>query len=232
MGSKTKNWLVCQVGAREDYAIPRALHRANLLERFLTDAWIPPSSVLRKFSGSKLAERFHNELSSARISKFNLSLLFFELLAHTRRLGEWETIIARNRWFQRHVSSLLRFQVASPESQRILLSYSYTALQPFRYAKSRGWKTVLVQIDPGPEEEKIVAEEVVRVPALSGQWRRAPAEYWAAWREECELADGIVVNSEWSREALLRSGIPAEKLSVVPLAFEESAVSSGKATAG
>ena len=30
------------------------------------------------------------------------------------------------------------------------VSYSYTALEPFRYAKANGWKTLLVQIDPGP----------------------------------------------------------------------------------
>ena len=82
------------------------------------------------------------------------------------------------------------------------MSYSYTALEPFRYAKAHGWKTVLVQIDPGPEEERIVAEEAARVPELAGGWQPAPAEYWASWREECKLADRILVNSEWSREGV------------------------------
>ena len=40
------------------------------------------------------------------------------------------------------------------------------------------------------------------------------------WREECELADRIVVNSEWSREGLVRGGVPGEKISVIPLAYE------------
>ena len=59
------------------------------------------------------------------------------------------------------------------------LSYSYTALEPFRYAKAHGWKTLLVQIDPGPEEERIVAEEAARVPELAGDWQPAPPEYWS-----------------------------------------------------
>src|SRR5207247_1982467 len=104
--------------------------------------------------------------------------------------------------------------------QPILLSYSYTALEPFRYAKAHGWKTLLVQIDPGPEEEAIVAEEAVRVRELAAAWQPAPAEYWAFWREECKLADRIVVNSEWSREALVRRGVPRQKVSVIPLAYE------------
>jgi len=104
------------------------------------------------------------------------------------------------------------------------LSYSYAALEPFRYAKAHGWKTLLVQIDPGPEEEAIVAEEVARVPHLAAEWQPAPPEYWAFWREECNLADRIVVNSEWSREGLVRGGVPREKLSVIPLAYEEPGV--------
>jgi glycosyltransferase involved in cell wall biosynthesis len=79
---------------------------------------------------------------------------------------------------------------------------------------------VLVQIDPGPEEEAIVAQEGARVPELAGEWQSAPAEYWGSWREECNLADRIVVNSEWSREGLIRGGVSGDKISVIPLAYE------------
>jgi glycosyltransferase involved in cell wall biosynthesis len=214
------SWVCCQLGAREHYAVPRALLRRDMLGCLVTDAWVPPSSFLAKVSGRRLADRFHNELSDADVISFNSSLILFEMLCRTRRLGEWETIIARNRWFQRKVASFLRSQLSIINSRPILLSYSYTALEPFRCAKSRGWKTVLVQIDPGPEEERIVAEEVARVPELARGWQPAPAEYWASWREECGLADAIIVNSEWSQEGLVRSGVPPEKLTVIPLAYE------------
>src|SRR5215471_282536 len=216
------NWLCCQLGAREHYAVPRALFRLGALGWLVTDAWISPSSFLAKLSASKLADRFHAELRDADVMAFNSSLILFEMLSRARRLGEWETIIARNQWFQRKVVRALSSRLSTPSYQPILLSYSYTALQPFRYAKSRGWKTVLVQIDPGPEEERIVAEEVARVPALAGEWQAAPLDYWSAWRQECDIADSIIVNSEWSREGLLRGGIPTEKLTLIPLAYEES----------
>src|SRR5207247_6636512 len=35
-----------------------------------------------------------------------------------------------------------------------------------------------------------------------------------------KLADRIVVNSEWSREGLVRGGVPVEKISIIPLAYE------------
>lgn len=224
-------WLCCQLGAREHYAIPRALFRLRMLDRLVTDAWVPPSSFLAKLSGSRLADRFQNELRDAPTIAFNSSLILFETLARVRHLTDWQKIFARNRWFQRKVVSYFRSsQLLALNSQPILLSYSYTALEPFRHAKSRGWKTVLVQIDPGPEEEKIVAEETARVPELAGDWQPAPAEYWVSWRKECDLADHILVNSEWSQEGLIRSGVPREKLSVIPLAYEPPRVASERLT--
>jgi glycosyltransferase involved in cell wall biosynthesis len=227
-------WFCCQLGAREHYAIPRALFRLSALASLVTDAWIPPSSLLAKIygHGSKLGDRFHNELRDAPVAALNSSLILFEMLCRMRRLGEWKTIIARNRWFQRKVVSRLGSQLSTIDPQAILLSYSYAALGPFRYAKSRGWKTVLVQMDPGPEEERIVAEEVVRVPELAGKWQPAPAEYWASWRKECELADRIVVNSEWSRDSLVCSGVPREKVSIIPLAYETPDVRGQKSEVG
>ena len=95
-----------------------------------------------------------------------------------------------------------------------------------------GWKTLLVQIDPGPEEERIVAKETAREPELAGEWHPAPLEYWAFWREECKLADRIVVNSEWSREGLIRGGVRAEKISIIPLAYEAPEIRGQKSEVG
>ena len=226
-------WLCCQLGAREHFAIPRALFRRSLLDRLVTDAWVPPSSFLAKLFRSRLADHFHNELRDAPVIAFNSSLMLFETLTRARHLTDWQKIIARNRWFQRKVVSYLRCsQLSTLNSQMILLSYSYTALEPFRHAKSRGWTTVLVQIDPGPEEEKIVAKEVARVPELAGEWQPAPAEYWGSWREEADLADRIIVNSEWSQEGVVRSGVPREKVSIIPLAYEAPEVGGQKSEVG
>ena len=236
-------WVCCQLGAREHYAIPRALFRIGMLGAFVTDAWVPPLSLLAKCCGhtSKFAHRFHSELCGTRVKAFNSSLVLFEMLASARNSAGWPKVLARNRWFQRKVVSFLRSQLRNGtwlrrsftrptlDSQPILCSYSYTALEPFRYAKSRGWKTLLFQIDPGPEEERILAEETAREPELAAEWHPAPPEYWAFWREECKLADRIVVNSEWSREGLIRGGVPNEKISVIPLAYEP-ATSSGRFT--
>ncbi len=115
-------WICCQLGAREHYAIPRALYRRDMLGYLLTDAWIPPSSLLAKICGGSLADRFHRELSDARVMAFNSSVISFEMLARARRLAEWERIIARNQWFQRKVVGAL-FNSQLSDSQ--LSAYSF-----------------------------------------------------------------------------------------------------------
>src|SRR5262249_44001955 len=96
----SRKWICCQLGAREHYAIPRALLCQGLFGCLLTDAWVSPSSFLAKISARSLADRFHNELSDARVMSFNSSVILFEMLARARRLAEWETIVVRNQWFQ------------------------------------------------------------------------------------------------------------------------------------
>lgn len=206
---------------------------------------MPPSSLLARIDRSQKSDvrcqrsdvrsRWHQELKEAVVASFNSWLVAFEILARVRRLRGWPLIIARNNWFQRKAVSALRDYVTTRQQDNArssviggqssggpftLFSYSYAAREIFRFAKQQGWKTVLGQIDPGPVEEKIVAEEAARVPELADDWQPAPVKYWDNWQEECSLADHIIVNSEWSRTCLEKAGVNGSKLSVVPLAYE------------
>jgi glycosyltransferase involved in cell wall biosynthesis len=173
---------------------------------------------------SLASSRFHPDLSEARVTAFNSSLVWFELLTRVRRLRGWERVIARNYWFQRKVVTYLSSsQLSVVGSQPILFAYSYAARDIFRFAKAQGWKTVLGQIDPGPVEEEIVRADHEIHPEFVSDWRPALAKYWQNWRRELELADKILVNSDWARTALERSGVDQQKLAVIPLAYEPPA---------
>jgi len=208
-------WLCCQLGAREHYVVPRALQHSGLLRELITDLWIRPGSVLRSLRNG-LAGRFHPSLSSARVTAMNFGALTFELSAVG--MTGWRLITRRNDWFQRSVVKQLARNHSSPNLN--VFAYSYAASEIFNVALKRGWRTVLGQIDPGPVEEQIVAK---LTPASNGPWQPAPPEYWKRWYGECERAERIVVNSLWSRRALLDAGIREEKIRVIPLAFEPSA---------
>jgi len=219
------SWICCQLGAREHYAIPRALHSSEALAKFVTDFWYPPGSVSSRILPSSLKQnprgRYHRGLANADVTSLNRSALTFEIISRIRGQSGWTQIMARNKWFQRKVAGYLARNVEKLKAENLIVfSYSYAAQEIFRFAKSKGWKTVLGQIDPGPVEEKIVAEEVAREQELGAMWQPASAVYWDFWREECELADRIVVNSEWSRTCLAKAGANGSKLFVIPLAYE------------
>jgi glycosyltransferase involved in cell wall biosynthesis len=218
-------WICCQLGAREHYAVPRALHARGALTKLVTDFWSSRGSeFLRTLPLSlkrDLRARYHPDLADAEVEGLNFSMLKFEIISRMRRQSGWTQTIARNRWFQHKVVSILsNFELPPSNSQPILFAYSYAALELLKHAKKHGWQTVLGQIDPGPVEEKIVAEEVAREPELGATWQPAPQAYWDLWREECNLADRIVVNSKWARSALEKAGIWSNKIRIIPLAYE------------
>jgi len=192
-----QSWICCQLGAREHYAVPRALKLGGLLDELITDLWIRPGTLLH-MSQKRLTGRFHPDLAGARVVAPNIPALTFELKASLARENGWTLISRRNEWFQKQaVSQLAR----NHNGNHTVFAYSYAAKKIFEFARVRGWRTVLGQIDPGPTES-------------------APKAYWNNWRDECSLADQILVNSNWSRDALIAEGVAAEKIRVIPLAYE------------
>ena len=213
------SWICCQLGAREHYAVPRALLSSGLLGEFITDLWIRPGTLLHSWK-KRLTGRFHPGLIGARVKAPNAAALTFEFRASLARENGWKLIGRRNQWFQQHaVAELSR---TSTNGNHTVFAYSYAAEEIFKFAKDRGWQTVLGQIDPGPAEERIVASLDQTSSIKHKHWEPAPADYWKSWRHECAFADRIVVNSEWSRNALLEEGVRAEKICVIPVAYESS----------
>jgi glycosyltransferase involved in cell wall biosynthesis len=218
-------WLACQLGAREHYAVPRALHRDDMLSALITDAWVPPGKPLGIIHRS-LRNRFHPDLKKATVISRNAGIMRFEAAHKLRGVTGWNLILARNEWFQQHVMKGLRrlsqaSRQSTPSGRSVLFSFSYAAREAFQWAREMGIATVIGQIDGGPAEEQLVAR-------LCTNGRRqsfcpAPASYWERWREECELADRIVVNSQWSYDLLAGDGIPKRKMRIIPLAYDPPA---------
>ena len=218
------NWICCQLGAREHYAVPRALVRSGVRPALVTDVWLPPSGAVGKIFGringvtslNRSRGRYSADLGDVVVKSFNHRAMAFETSLRIRGRTGWDAIMDRNVWFQRAARDWLD-RMLTPGS--ILFAYSYAALELLRLAKERGCRTVLGQIDPGIVEERIVAEEVARYPEFDSGFEPAPPEYWDLWREECRLADVIMVNSPWAARALAEDGVEAGKLRVVPLAY-------------
>jgi glycosyltransferase involved in cell wall biosynthesis len=149
-----------------------------------------------------------------------VSLVAQEIEWRLKRLSGWPLLIARNEWFQSAALGRLEALAADAPHRVVLFAHSYSALQPFQFAKARGWTTVLGQIDPGEEHFKIVRRLSDAAPQFGPAPEAPPIEYFENWRHECALADHIVVNSDWSRRSVMRAGVDGARIAVLPLAYQ------------
>jgi hypothetical protein len=222
----TRSWICCQLGARDHYSVPRGLHQRGLLKGLITEAWVPPNSAFARLPGDlgeRLRQRYDEVLADANVLHSSVSTVGYEARASFAKSDNiWDSIIARNNWFQakaiRHLTSLIRND--DQGSSQVVFAYSYAAREILRSARELGCTTVLGQIDPGPVEEKIVAEVYRRRGNPLPNQQRVPESYWEAWREECDLCHGVIVNSAWTRKALVAEGVNAGKIHIVPLAYD------------
>lgn len=219
--------VVCaQIGARDHYAIPRALHRRGALAGLVTDFWWPASGVPNLAWLRRLAGRSHPELKDARVISMDSAAVGNEAILRMASKPGWEQFIRRNEWFQSRALKKIPWDEVNDEisgaTLPVLFAYSYAALELLKHARALGWTTLLGQIDPGPLDSRIAEEEVRRWPEFGGSWQPVPGKYFDSWRRELDLADRIVVNSEWSKRALIAEGVPTERLVVIPLPYEET----------
>lgn len=226
-----RQWIVCQIGAREHYGIPAELHRRGQLSALCTDVWAGPVAswriaiMLGGAKGHKFCERFEPTLAKARVlSESPASLILHEMMQRLASVASpWTRIMAANRRFGTVMARRLRktgLLAAMDGSKPIVFAYSYGALGILEAAKAAGCTTVLAQIDPGPEEETIVLDKARSLGLPLESVCPAPPEYWALWRKEIVLADIILANSTWSSVLLKRGGVPEAKLRIAPLAYE------------
>ena len=213
------SWTVIQLGSREHYAIPIALHGTRVLDRCLTDTWLSEtaSSLARPFSPS-LSARRSGQLSDDKVVSNTLGRLMIDVRMRLRGTGLWDSILERNKWFDEWAA-----KQSTEVGSSTVFSYSYTARLAFCEARSRGARCILGQIDPGPREEEVVLEATKNYRHLAPPADRAPQQYWDLWREEIAMADKIVVNSPWSAKLLVEAGVDAAKLVEIPLVYAPEA---------
>lgn len=214
-------WCCVQAGHRERYGIPRALFRSGALDALITDLWVPPGSPQWRLAGGqagrRMRDRYHPDIPLGKVTAFMGRTLAWELAASLRGLRAGARLGARSAWWSRLAVRALRW-AAMPNTGYVFV-YCYEARDLFREARRSGLTPVLGQFDPGPVEDRKVAEVVRRWPQYRTPFQAGTEAYYAIWREECRLAGHIVVNSEWSRAALEEAGVDPGKIVVCPLVY-------------
>jgi glycosyltransferase involved in cell wall biosynthesis len=123
------------------------------------------------------------------------------------------------RWFAHRVCRHLQGLEVDP-SRDLFFGFNTNCLEALEWLRTQGVFTVVDQVDPGRVEENVVLEEAARWPGWATTASRFSQEYWDRLSAEWAAADIVLVNSEWSADALVRQGVPRSKLLIVPLAIE------------
>jgi glycosyltransferase involved in cell wall biosynthesis len=193
------------------------------LRLLITDAWIRPGNPISHIPidiARRLAERCHPDLPADHVHDLTLSLLAQEVEWRLQRRADWDLVMARNEWFMRQAAAVVRSLPVPADCPMALFAHSYSAREVLQAAKARGWLTVLGQIDAGEEHFTIASRLAEQSPQYGPVPASPPSSYFESWREECALADHIVVNSDWTRQALTTAGVDPAKVGVVPLPFD------------
>ncbi|MEM7600660.1 MAG: glycosyltransferase family 4 protein [Verrucomicrobiota bacterium] len=191
-------WICSQIGAREHYAIPRALQISERLDRVFTDLHRPGLE----------------SIPSNRVTKFPIggAKWWWQL----RSGGGHELFIEQGKWFSEAILAKLE---RDDVTETTFFGYDTGFLEAATHLKERGAKAVVGQIDPGRFEFDLVEQERLRWPGWENSPHIPEGYHWRR-EQEWEVADQIIVNSEWSRDALIEQGVADKKIEVIPLCYE------------
>jgi glycosyltransferase involved in cell wall biosynthesis len=222
------HWIISQIGSRQHYGVPRGFETTCQLKRFYTDAWCPRfAGRLLRYGNAPLrafAARWHGEVPSKKVVSFNVQAIRDGItLARAKKQTQEETYreyLRIGRIFDQSVADHLTPDGRVDPSADAFFGFNTGALQTLRLLRTRGVRTVLDQIDPAKVEEDMVFAEAEKWPGWQSISGRVPQEYWDHMAAEWEAADLVLVNSEWSRKALVAQGVPNNKICIVPVAYE------------
>ena len=207
--------------------MPVSFQRLGTLKRLYVDIWWRwGRSVLQRGpAGARaLSTRFNAEIPVDQVVSFTSTAALWRAVQNLNnkslsRAQLSEQFCSFGRWFALQVRDHLRTQEPDPNGD-CFFGFNTNCLETLEFLKERGVFTLVDQVDPGRVEEDLVLEEVERWPGWEGIPGRMSETYWTRLREEWNVADLVLVNSEWSANALVQQGVPRSKLIVVPLAID------------
>ena len=218
--------VVVHRGARDGYQVARAMAERGLLEGLVTDLYWPADRAWAKAieltipgrAAGALRCRYSDPQTSRRVSTSWVSGIYSLAMSKARHVPfDWQRRAIR--WSD----SCLGTRAGRLATTRgaALLSYSYYGASAFSNYSGNGPR-VLFQLHPHPYKMRAILEQERHLHpecagSLNKEWEMAlPPEDFERLAGEANLADHCIVASSFSKDSLVESGVPEERIHVAP----------------
>lgn len=215
--------LLAHSGKQHSYHVAKALNDLDTLEKFVTSSYIGNPSLQRWLSNKNdqyWTRRFIEGLGGQMVEanwRFELKELIYARL-YGSGVKTQQAVYDRDVAFDNYLSKRM-----DKYRSEIYWGFQGSALHCLKRAKQLG-KLAICEMATGhlPTAERILGEERQLLPdwADSFDHLEFPISYYQRLLEEPEVADHVVVASEFSRQTLIHSGLPEAKVRVLPLGFD------------
>ena len=202
-------------GSRDYYEIPLALHELGLLERHVSDMYLPDALVLpARYLYPRALSRHRPGLPSKKVHPVGRALLpqVMELARHRTKAPGGYASIDRS-------LSLEAARIAARTESDLFLHSGYALWAFERHPGRRRW---LYQFHPHPLstydilKEDLAAHPEVRVSFESEIDSQGPDNVSAALLSEWQLAEHVFCASAFTARSLVKQGCDAARIHVVP----------------
>ncbi len=207
-----------------NYAVPRILHEAGILERLFTDFYAKGgvAPLLRAIPAAACPNIVRRMLGRApegippdKITAF--TALGIEYACRVRSARSADAVAHRHLWGDQRFCKCVNQRDWGGAGG--VFTFNVAGLETLKLAKERGLLAVMEQCSsPADIDHELVSEEK----RLHPEWEGPPGQgtalalYSARERAEWALADRIICGSEFVRENIKRRHGPWEKCLVVP----------------
>jgi glycosyltransferase involved in cell wall biosynthesis len=208
-----------------------AFQEANRLAWYATSVYYEPARWpyrIERWLPSSLAHRVHAEferrytavLDPARVRQLN----FREWLSAGCRRMEWHRFEHWVNGVGGRAFGRAAIRLIEREPVDVVWGYDTSSLEVFRWAKKRGICCVLDQTigHPASQNQVMLAEQARHPDFMLESYRPFGRAWIERQNEELELADMVVVGSEFCRRTLIENGCPEQKIRVAPYGADEA----------
>jgi glycosyltransferase involved in cell wall biosynthesis len=215
--------IVSQLGARQHYEVAMLCHSSNALVRLHTDAANVIPAAVRKaipISGLGAMRRLLGrtiDLPQSKLQTYPMAAAYWHLrlrAAKADRKAAYDLYLRQGQAFAQNVARSL-----AKEDFTTFFGFSSACLETLEEAKALGRLAVVDEIAPTHLEDDIIATEHSRFQGWEPSFARTPESFLRRIEAEWAAADRILVNSQWSCDALKASGAEGRKIHVVPIGY-------------